>query len=88
MNERPFANTNEQGDFSLTTFVKDDGAPAGQYKVLISWRPPRSRNDGLVGRDAFGNRYFKPETTTLACTITEGDNALPPFELSTKQARD
>ena len=87
--QRPFARTDATGDFSLTTFVKGDGAPAGEYKVMITWRSPNSRVPaGVVGRDAFSNRYFNPEETPLKCMVTEGENQLSAFELSTKQARN
>src|SRR5689334_14607332 len=34
---RPFGFTATDGKFELTSIDKGDGAPAGQYKVLMQW---------------------------------------------------
>src|SRR4051812_25840688 len=36
---RPYATTNAEGEFKLTTYESEDGAPAGSYQVSIVWRP-------------------------------------------------
>src|SRR5215472_1146311 len=38
---RPTAHVGEDGTFELTTYVKGDGAPAGEYAITIEWIPPR-----------------------------------------------
>jgi hypothetical protein len=91
MRERPIGFTGADGTFNLTTFVKDDGAPAGDYKVLARWAAssPTTKAEDEDGRgrtppDRLRGRYFNLEKTPLTATITEGTNKLPPFELSTK----
>src|SRR5262245_59643767 len=33
----PHATTDENGKFTLTTFLKDDGAPAGEFQVAVAF---------------------------------------------------
>src|SRR5215471_17323700 len=37
---RPTARVGEDGKFALTTYIKGDGAPAGDYSITIEWVPP------------------------------------------------
>ena len=75
-NVRPVGTTDAGGKFSMTTFDKGDGAPAGEYKVIVQW--PKGEVDLLKGR------YFKLANSTLAATVKEESNELPPFELTTR----
>src|SRR4051794_7580676 len=45
--KRPSGYTDTDGKFQLTTNVKDDGAPAGDYKILAQWYE-------RIGKDKFG----------------------------------
>jgi hypothetical protein len=36
---RPHATTAGDGSYKLTTYAKDDGAPAGRYRVAVVWTP-------------------------------------------------
>jgi hypothetical protein len=88
MRERPIGFAGADGSFQLTTFIKDDGAPAGQYKVIAQWAPSNPGSDrsqrGGGGVDRLRGKYFNLDRTTLTATITEGTNELPPFELNSK----
>jgi len=88
---RPAGKTDASGEFNLTTIEEDDGAPAGQYKVLAKWpKPMPVVDDGRDGRgtplgpDRLKNKYYNLDTTPLTATIEEQSNDLPPFELSAK----
>jgi hypothetical protein len=90
-NLRPFGTTDATGTFELTTIEENDGAPAGQYKVLAKWpQPMPAADDGRDGRgtplgpDRLKNKYYNLGSTPLAATIEEQSNELPPFELSAK----
>jgi hypothetical protein len=88
--KRPFGIANGEGRFSLTTLVEEDGAPAGEYKVLIQWPMPSKPDDQRVGRrgalgpDRLRGKYFNLEKSVLTATVKEESNELPPFELSSK----
>lgn len=79
------ATAGTDGAFSLTTETKDDGAPAGEYAVTVTWSPPVKRGGELVaGPDLIPKRYGRVETTPLRATIAETANALEPFEIVKK----
>jgi hypothetical protein len=87
---RPAGKSDASGQFALTTFDPSDGAPAGQYKVLVKWpaqtQTPASDREGRPGGmnkgpDRLRGKYYKIETTPLTATIEEQFNELPPFDL-------
>src|SRR5262245_50879289 len=60
----PNALTAENGEFQLTTYTPDDGAPEGEYAVTIEWRD----RSGLAqmefdGPDQLGGAYATVEKT-------------------------
>lgn len=71
--------TDAQGNFKLTTYDTDDGAPAGEYRVTVElW---------LAGRPDEGpsNRlpaiYAKPESSGLKATVNKAPTEIPTFEI-------
>jgi hypothetical protein len=90
MRERPLGIAGADGTFLLTTFLKDDGAPAGQYKVIAQWTTnstsadPRRAGRGGGGVDRLRGKYFNLDRTPFTATIEEGTNELAPFELSSR----
>jgi hypothetical protein len=56
-----------------------DGAPAGEYRVVVEW--PAYRRGRNIGPDRLMGKFAKPETSGLKATIEPGPNGLPPFEL-------
>jgi hypothetical protein len=80
---RPYATTNAEGKFQLTTYELEDGAPAGNYKVSIVWRPmPKSQLEA-EGPDRLGGKYSNPASSGLAVEIgKEPNNTLKPFQLT------
>jgi hypothetical protein len=81
---RPFGFTESDGKFELLTVKKGDGAPAGDYKVIIQW-PAKTTPNGDGGRSMGGDRlqgrYMNLEKSQLTATVKQGVNDLPPFEL-------
>jgi hypothetical protein len=79
--------TQTDGTFFVNTFGGGDGAPAGQYKVLMSWAAPPTRGGGdrdggpPPGADRFQGRYNNLEKTPFTVDVKSGTNELPPFEL-------
>ena len=84
---RPMGVTDTDGKFQLTSFEKGDGAPAGQYKVIIMWPksgPPAQDGSVQMGPDRLQNRYMNLEKSQLTAEVKAGNNDLPPFDLKTK----
>ncbi len=81
---RPTAQVGEDGKFELTTYVKGDGAPAGEYAITIEWRPPRPpppHKPKWTG-DRLKGRYADPRTSTIHYSVEKGkDNNVPTIEL-------
>jgi len=88
--KRPTGFADASGSFQLTTIDKNDGAPAGEYKVLIMWpQKTQASSDesgqrrGKLGPDRLKGRYFV-EDSPITAAIEEKENNLPPFQLSLK----
>lgn len=78
--QRPLGVTREDGSFELTTFVKGDGAPAGEYTVRLLGASARSMAKSDSG-PRFHPKYGKHDTSGLTATIEPGENVLEPFDL-------
>jgi hypothetical protein len=78
---KPSAEVDDNGDFTVTTYRKDDGMPAGKYEVAIIWLPK-----GYVGPIEKGNklpaRYADPATSGLTVEVQNSENVLPSFHLT------
>lgn len=87
---RPNGVADADGKFSLSTYVSGDGAPAGEWIVTVVWPDPkvpaetrkRIEEDGDSVPDVFRGRFAKPENSPWKVTIAEGENSLPPIDLS------
>ena len=78
----PFAKTDAKGDFKISTYGSQDGAPAGDYVILATW--PKIQIEGgeeSFGPDQLGNAYTQPTQPAGKVTIKEGDNVIPPLKL-------
>jgi hypothetical protein len=81
----PRAVVGGDGSFVLSTYVKEDGAPAGDYVVTVEWRKPVRRPDGETepGPNLLPPRYQTPKTSGLRATVSaRSENELPPFQLT------
>jgi hypothetical protein len=81
---RPHAQVGDDGKFVVTTFVKDDGAPAGDYTITITWVPPKPRppfKPKEVG-DKLKGEYGDPKKADINYSVeARKDNKVPPIEL-------
>lgn len=73
---RPRATVNEDGSFTLSTYGTDDGAPAGEYLVTVTWSP-----EGRDDEDKLQGRYQNPARSGLKATVKDGPNEIPAFKL-------
>lgn len=88
MKERPFGRTDAAGVYELRTFEPGDGAPAGDYRIMVRWigdgSIDRGNDRATTGGDRLHGRYSNPEQSGLTYTVTKGQNEVPPFELKSK----
>jgi hypothetical protein len=80
----PAATTDEQGNFSLTSYTAGDGAPEGEYQVAVVWflaSKPRGPGEESTTRNHLPERYGRAESSQLRATVSKGDNTLKPFDL-------
>jgi hypothetical protein len=93
---RPFGYADDQGKFELKSYVTNDGAPPGKYRVSIVAGPTNSVANG--GHDAkpsettvpktavavpaeIVKKYGNVDTSGLEVTVENGENNLSPFAL-------
>jgi hypothetical protein len=81
----PNAQTDANGEFQLSTYVEQDGAPAGDYLVTFTWR----ERSGLLknqfdGPDRLKGRYGDPKKALFPVTIEKRPTELPEFRLEVK----
>jgi hypothetical protein len=82
---RPTGRVNANGNFTLTTFAENDGAPAGDYNVTIIWSVQKEGNDdyddGANMVDLLQGYYSSPKTSGIRRQVKEGENELEPILL-------
>ena len=80
--ERPSGHVDEQGNYQLTTYLENDGAPAGDYAVTIVWPVPRKTPFEPEGPDRLGGKFARPETSPHMFTVKpRPDQDLPAITL-------
>jgi hypothetical protein len=75
--------TDASGVFHLETYKPDDGAPAGDYKVTVTWpeAPPPNAQGIFNQKDRLQGRYADLKTSQLTAKIEEGGGEIQTFEL-------
>ncbi|MDG3004854.1 hypothetical protein [Paludisphaera mucosa] len=76
---RPWGLVGDDGSFVLSTYDGEPGAPAGDYKLTLTWPPDASR-PSLV--DRLRSKYSSPDRSPWNVTIKQGENVLPAVELT------
>jgi hypothetical protein len=79
----PRARTSDDGTFTVTTYADADGAPAGTYRVTVTWRGEGDEEQQRTEDDPnlIPPMYHVPRLTKLRAQVEEGENTLPPFEV-------
>jgi 5-hydroxyisourate hydrolase-like protein (transthyretin family) len=78
----PTGQTDDQGNFTLTSYANGDGAPEGSYAVTVTWfRVAAGGRNEVVRYNALPQRYAVPESSQLRVTIAKGNNELTPLQL-------
>jgi hypothetical protein len=81
---KPLAHVADDGTFALTTYVKDDGAPEGEYAVTIEWQQPSSNpfDKKKQGPDQLKGRYSDPAKSKIHFKVEKKpDNEVPAIQL-------
>jgi hypothetical protein len=76
----PRARVQEDGSFQLATYGKDDGAPEGEYLVLIEWRDPSQGEGSEI--DLLQGIYSDPKNPRLRCKVEPKPNEVPPYRIN------
>lgn len=73
----------EDGTFTLVCGPHGQGAPPGEYDVLIEWKDGSNRAKGLAQKvpDRLRGRYANVKHPLLHAVIKAETNSLPPYEL-------
>jgi len=85
---KPRGTLKKDGTFTLMTFNPNDGAPAGEYLVTVTWNREVQGADGEVapGPNVLPEIYSKPDTSNLKVKIVAGEpNKLPSLALIGEQ---
>ncbi len=77
---RPDGWTDQNGNFAVSTYRANDGAPAGDYIVTVVWR--KRNDDGTLGPNQLPESYSDEKTTPLRLAVREGSNQ---FEMELKR---
>jgi hypothetical protein len=78
---RPRAYVKEDGSFELSSYESNDGAPAGDYAVVLVWPKPVKSPSGELsaGPNVLPPKYSRPESSPEVVKIAEGANQLNPI---------
>jgi hypothetical protein len=79
---RPVGVVDPSGAFSLTTYEKGDGAPAGNYAVTIEWRPARTAPFSPIPEDQLKGRFANATKSPYKATVGKQPTTLEPFRLN------
>ena len=83
----PYALTDANGNFKVTSYITDDGCPEGEYVVTIEWRERSGlMNNNFEGIDRLDGTYAKVEANKarpgFVVKVGRQPLELPPFELA------
>jgi hypothetical protein len=82
----PRAIVAEDGSFQVGTYKDTDGAPAGEYRVTVTWlvpapnSSPEDSEPDLV--DRLGGRYADPERSAWVVKVEKPKAEVPRLELN------
>lgn len=79
----PSGTVQADGSFTLRSHPHGEGAPAGEYTVLITWYPPDAREQENP-TNKLPAKYASLEQSPLKATVAEEATELEPFRLPAK----
>src|SRR5262245_41709247 len=82
---RPNAITDAEGRFTPTTFSARDGAPEGDYVVLVAYRPIVGKGDeATTGPNVLPPRFADPQHSPLRIHVSKSSSELEPLRVTRK----
>ena len=81
---RPHAVVGDDGSFTLSTFGHDDGAPVGEYRVIVTWFVRESGQDyegAPAPKNKLPAKYGRFDTSGLSVRIESDHTDMPPLML-------
>jgi hypothetical protein len=80
---QPSATVQPDGSFKLTSYLPEDGAAEGEYRISLSWREAigGSLSDPEYGPEKLPKKYLSPESSGLQASVSPTTNTLPAFEI-------
>lgn len=83
----PYAVTDANGNFAITSYVTGDGAPEGEYVVTVEWRERSGvLGNNYDGMDRLDGAYAKVDQNKskpgFVVKVARAPLELPPFELT------
>jgi len=79
---KPVGRVAEDGEFRLTTYTEEDGAPSGEYAVTILWPGEKKTPFGPPGPDQLKGTYADPKSPKFRFTVGPTvDNEVPTIKL-------
>jgi hypothetical protein len=76
-----FGTVQADGTFTLRTHPHGEGAPAGEYIVLVTWLSA-ARGSLEDAQNRLPPRYSSPTDSPLRAKVNPGTNELEPFRLT------
>jgi hypothetical protein len=80
----PHGKTDADGKYVLTTYIKDDGAPAGEFKVAIAFAVEAVDEGSDQSKKLSFQvplKYHKTESSGISVLVKPESNTLEPFKL-------
>jgi hypothetical protein len=78
---KPSGRTGKDGSFTLSTYPHGDGAPAGDYTVVVTWYPDNARELDNP-KNKLPDKYAHPDKPLLRATVRDEATDLEPFRLT------
>jgi hypothetical protein len=77
--------TDELGNFQISTYASGDGVPAGDYVLTVTWLNFNLMSRDYTGPDKLNGRYSDPEKSEIKLTVMPGEPTdLGEVKLTTK----
>ena len=83
-NGYPRATVAADGSFAVSTYDVADGAPPGEYQLVVTWPttpPDPDGDDEEAPPDRLGGRYMNAETSRLRAKVEDKATELPRIDL-------